>query len=164
MMPALPTDRKSLAKIIKKLPKPPSDREEIVVLMDSGSFTHALDADVELPGWLLEPPDKSMADKIAETACGGHLKATGAVTILGNVDGHQIRVRFAHMKGVKVPILSVRCLVEDENEVTMDKKGGFIRDKNTGKCIPFQARNGVYYLTIKLDPPPKPEVFARPGQ
>ena len=68
------------------------------------------------------------------------------------------------MKGVKVPILSVRCLVEDENEVTMDKKGGFIRDNNTGKCIPFQARNGVYYLTIKLDPPPKPEVIARPGQ
>ena len=101
MMPVLPTDRKSLAKNIKKLPKPPSDREEIVVLMDSGSVTHALDADVELPGWLLEPPVKNMADKIAETACGGHLKATGAVTILGNVDGHQIRSSVRAHEGSK---------------------------------------------------------------
>ena len=74
------------------------------------------------------------------------------------------------MKGVKVPILSVRCLVEDENEVTMDRTGGFIKNSKTGKCIPFQAKNGVYYLTIKLAPPdpnnsdaPMPEGFARPG-
>ena len=87
MMLALPTHRKAIARIIKKLPKPPSGRDEINVLMDSGSFTHALDADIELPGWLIEPPDQSMADKVAETACSGHLKATGAVTILGTVDG-----------------------------------------------------------------------------
>ena len=52
----------------------------------------------------------------------------------------------------------------------MDRTGGFIKNSKTGKCIPFQAKNGVYYLTIKLAPPdpnnsdaPMPEGFARPG-
>ena len=137
MMPALPVSRKAIAKIVKKLPKSEDGGKEIQVLMDSGSFTHALDAEEELPGWFIEPPDLHMADKIAETACGGQLKASGAVTVTGDVDGHQIRIRFAHINGVRVPILSVRCFVEDENEVTMDKKGGFIRHKMTRKCIPF---------------------------
>ena len=123
-------------------------------MVDSGSFEHACDADVEIPdsmGYVIDPPSASDLNKSAETACGGVLKSLGRFTMHGTVDGAKISVPFKHMK-VKCPIISVRKLVRDGNEVHFDKSGGWIKNMLNGKKIRFFSAQGVYFLKIKITP------------
>ena len=49
IMAALPRDKRGLAKAMNKLAKVEFTPNEIFCMDDSGSFVHAVDADVELP-------------------------------------------------------------------------------------------------------------------
>ena len=72
---ALPTDRKALAKISKKLED--ADLEcgpgEFLAMVDTGSFTHAINAQKHLPAHSILEISKSEVHRVAETACAGTL-------------------------------------------------------------------------------------------
>jgi hypothetical protein len=64
----------------------------------------------------------------------------------------RVLVTFDHMK-VKIPILSVRKLIKDNNEVYINRKGGVITNLDSGKQIKFFNHQGVYYLKLKIHDP-----------
>ena len=56
---ALPQDRKGKARLEKKIQKIFLAPDEKLAMVDSGSFVHAIDSDIELPGHALRPTDKN---------------------------------------------------------------------------------------------------------
>ena len=67
----------------------------------------------------------------------------------GSIDGVDVEIVWDHRK-VSTPILSVRKLVRDGNEVHIDKRGGHIRNLATGKSMKVHNFQGVYYLRMKV--------------
>lgn len=140
---------------------------EMIALVDTGSFTHAIDADVELPDHDIESCDPNAPGTSAETAGGGILQKLGVVRTKGLIDDAEVEITWDHMK-VSTPILSVRKLVKDGNDVYINKHGGYIIHLETGKKMRIYNFQGVYYLRMKVtsgkssNPPPKPD-FHRPG-
>ena len=69
---------------------------------------------------------------------------------------------------VKCPISSVLRLAKDGNSIHIHEHGGEVVNNETGKRIRFFEQNGVYYMKIKLNKPPKqpiesPPLFSRRG-
>jgi hypothetical protein len=153
----LPTDRKGIHKIVKRfdghIKLAPDER---LVMVDSGSFCHAIDAEVELPEHELIKISKDEGKGDGESACGSIMRRLGKVKTQGSVEGVSLNVLWNAMK-VKVPILSVRRLVRDRHSVRFRDDGGYIRNLATGEKIPFFEFQGVYYLIMKIKPPPEPE-------
>ena len=152
IMAALPSDPKKLLKAARKIGNLELDEDEILVMIDSGSFLHAIDAEVELQGHLLEALEGRERARVAETNCGGILERLGVVRTTGFVNGDQVNVKWNHMK-VKTPILSVRQLTRDGHEVYINQNGGWIKNLENGKMISFFEFQGVYYLKMKIAPP-----------
>ena len=139
----------------------------MIALVDTGSFTHAIDADVELPGHEIESCDPDSPGTSAETAGGGILRKLGSVRTTGLIDDCEVGITWDHMK-VSTPILSVRKLVKDGNDVYINKHGGYIIHLATGKKMRIYNFQGVWYVRMKITsgkssvPPHKPDVH-RPG-
>ena len=110
--------------------------DERLVMVESGSFVYAIDADVELPGHNVEPPTEAAKAQIGETACGGLLHNLGSARVDFQAGGEDAFVDFNHMK-MKVPILGVRQLVKDRNRVAIEDDGGYTHNRSTGKRIRF---------------------------
>ena len=79
----------------------------MIVVVDTGSFTHAIDADVELPDHEIEACDPDAPGTSAETAGGGILKKLGVVRRRGIIDDSEVEFTGDQMK-VSTPMLSVR--------------------------------------------------------
>jgi len=152
LMAALPSDKKGMSKVMKKIGHIKLEHDERLCMVDSGSYCHAIDADVELPEHTVEPLKDKELGKDAESACGGIMKRFGKVRTEGSVDGMPLNIRWNAMK-VKVPILSVRRLVHDNHDVTIGRNGGFLRNLRNGNQIPFFEHQGVYYLKMKIHRP-----------
>ena len=73
-------------------------------MVDSGSFTHAIDAETELPDHNIVPLSSSENPNDAESACGHIMKRHGRVRTLGTVEGVSLPIKWDAMQ-VKVPIL-----------------------------------------------------------
>ena len=81
---ALPSDRKGLSKLEKKMIKDlktDCKNNEFLAMLDSGSFTHAMDAEQTLPLHKINPPGPRELRRKAETACGGVLDILGTVNV-----------------------------------------------------------------------------------
>ena len=115
-------------------------------MVDSGSFVHAINAEVEIPNHQLVPPTEQDKQVVAETACGGKLTKQGSVQVQCETDGSKVAIEFDSMR-VKTPILSVRKLVRDNNEVRFRRHGGFIQNLASGKIINFFKSQCVLYET-----------------
>ena len=150
---ALPSHNKGVAKAFKKISHVDVAEDEMLAMVDSGSFIHAIDAENHLPGhpieWLSDEESRKGA---AETACGGILRRLGLVRCHGTVDGHNVEIQWNHMR-VKCPILSVLRLTKEGNEVIIRDDGGEIVNKASGKRIPFFQHNGVYDLRLQVKKP-----------
>ena len=140
---------------------------EMIALVDTGSFTHAIDAETELPDHAIEACDPDAPGTSAETAGGGILKKLGVVKTKGLIDDSEVEITWDHMK-VSTPILSVRKLVKDGNDVYINKNGGYITHLASGKKMRIFNFQGVYYLRMKVisgssTSPPHESDFHRPG-
>ena len=142
--------------------------DELLALVDTGSFTHAIDAGVELPDHQVQLCDPDAPGTSAETAGGAVLKKLGTVATTSIIDGIEVGIQWDHMQ-VSTPILSVRKLVKDGNDVYINKQGGYIRHLASGKTMKIYNFQGVYYLRMKITSgnpnqvEPRPD-FHRPGQ
>ena len=76
LMAALPSRPKKLAKTARKIDLELEDGE-ILAMVNSGSFLHAIDAELDLPGHFFEALDGKDRSKSAETACGANPKRLG---------------------------------------------------------------------------------------
>ena len=162
MMAALPTNRKELAKKFKKIPKIKLEEDEILAMVDSGSFVHAADAEIEFPEHPIEWFSEEESNRgVAETACGGILRRLGSVTTTGKVCDVNVNIQWNHMK-VKCAILSVLKLAKDGNDVWIHEDGGEIIDRLTKKRLRFFEHLGVYYMKIKIDRPKSPPPIESP--
>ena len=76
----------------KKLAKVEVAPDEILCMVDSGSFVHAIDADVELPDHNIRENDPEERPIVCETARGGILKKLGTVRVNGEVHNESSRL------------------------------------------------------------------------
>ena len=167
---AVPQDKREQSKIFRTFRRVNVGPDEILAMIDTGSFAHAINARKNLPQHSIEAVDEEMRGKVAETACGGILKVLGSVTVNATADGMPVRVRFNDMD-VQCAILSVRRLCMDGHEVYLNYDGGYIENMESGKRIPFFEMDGVYYIKLKIQQPqdvmPIPDVpempFTRQG-
>ena len=142
------------------------EKDEKLVMVDSGSFCHAIDAEVELPSHVISPIPEGENKGDGEAADGSIIKRLGKVKTHGSVQGVPLNIQWNAMK-VKVPILSVRKLVHDNHNVRFNREGGYMLNLQTRARIPFVEHQGAYYLKMKFDVPNPLEteatsVFARP--
>ena len=152
-MEALPSSPKGVAKAHRKVSQVPLREGEVLCMVDSGSFVHAIDAENDLPGHEIHWFTEAESSKgVAETACGWILRRLGLVRCKGTIDGHDVEIQWNHMK-VKCPILSVLRLTKEGNQVILREDGGDIVNIRTGKKIPFFQQNGVYYLRLQVKSP-----------
>ena len=105
-------------------------------MVNSGSFVHAINAEVELPNHQLIPPTEQDTQTNAETACGGKLTKQESVHVECETDGSNVAIEFDSMR-VKTPILSVRQLVRDNNVVHFRRHGGFFYNLVSKKKINY---------------------------
>jgi hypothetical protein len=63
---------------------------------------------------------------------------------------------------VSTPILSVRKLVKDGNDVYINNQGGYIVNLATGKRMKVFNFQGVYYLRMKVHSGARTSVQHRP--
>ena len=162
LMAALPKNPKKLQRAARRIGSIELEDDEILAMVDSGSFLHAINAEVDLPGHAIESIEGKDKARSAETACGAILKRLGIVRTAGLVDGETVNVKWNHMK-VKTPILSVRQLVRDGHEVYINSTGGWIKNLENGKVIHFFEFQGVYYLKMKIaQPNPRPDTENEP--
>ena len=142
-----------MAKAFKKISHVDVDEDEMLAIVDSGSFIHAIDDENHLPGHPIEWfSDEESRKGAAETACGGILRRLGLVRCRGTVDGNNVEIQWNHMR-VKCTILSVLRLTKEGNEVIIRDDGGEIANKASSKKIQFFQHNGVYDLKIKISKP-----------
>ena len=151
----LPLDRKSMTKVFKKVDRIDLAPDEKLVMVDSGSFCHAINARKELPGHFVHPVKGCDDSTNAESACGGIMKRRGRVKTLSSIDEMELALKWNDMD-VKVPILSVRRLCHDHHhlKVGFNHQGGYIHDLLSQKRIQILEYQGVYYVKMKFLPPP----------
>ena len=161
----LPSCRKAMTKLVHKVTSNITcAADEKLCMVDSGAFTHAIDAETELPDHELIAIGANERSPDGESACGGIMRCLGRVKTKGTVEGMSLDIAWQSMK-VKVPILSVRKLVRDKHHVRFHSGGGYIKNLQTGQRIPFFEYQGVYYLKMKILPPidqSSSPVFSRP--
>ena len=154
-----------MTKIIHKVvSKITCAHDEKLCMVDSGAFTHAIDAEVELPEHELMEIGVNERSPDGESACGGIMRCLGRVKTQGGVDSISHDIAWQSMK-VKVPILSVRKLVRDKHHVKIRDGGGYIKNLRTSQRIPLFEHQGVYYFKMKILPPTEKSlapVFSRP--
>ena len=95
MIAALPQDKKGIAKMYKKMAEVELEEDEILAMIDSGSFEHGADAMVELPDHEIIPPPPNAQE--AEIACGGILNNLETVKIEAVTDWHTIGINVVNL-------------------------------------------------------------------
>ena len=94
----LPSSRKALSKIVKRVSSHVHcEPDERLVMVDSGAFTSAIDAAIELPEHepIPIPPNEPSCD--GESACGGIMKCRGHVVTRGSVEGIPLDAKWKTM-------------------------------------------------------------------
>mgnify|MGYP003315623061 CR=1 FL=1 len=159
-MTPLPAERKRISKVLSKVADISLEPGEKLCLVDSGSFTHAIDASEHLPDFEIQPLKESQLGRDGESASGDIMRRLGKVKTEGSVNGLPLALSWDVMK-VKVPIISVRKLVRDYHNVYFKKHGGYIKNLRTGHRLPFFEYQGVYYIKYKVEGPEQEPLFVR---
>ena len=164
---ALPTNTKKLQRAIRKLSAINFDLadDEVLALVDTGSSIHAADADLhfgEYASHVRKPKGASITN--AATTAGGHrLENLGKFVVNATTNGQDIKIPFNHMK-VKLPILSVRQMLNKGGQLSLHEAGGSITNPNAGQTINFIVHEGLWYMKLKVGRPSKPMPFGRQGK
>ena len=157
---ALPSNTRRLQRRIQKLEAQQVHLEddEMLALVDTGSNIHAADADVHFPMYAntVRSTPASRRGHTATAAGGQKLQNLGKFVVHGNADGQDLRIPFNHMK-VKLPILSVRELMSKGCKMTLTEHGGVIRNKMKNQQINFVVHDDLWYVKLKVKPPPSSE-------
>ena len=164
---ALPSNTRKLQRRIQRLEAEQIDLadDEMLALVDTGSNIHAADADVHFPLYsgLVRSTPASRRGHTATAAGEQKLQNLGKFVVHGNADGQDLRIPFNHMK-VKLPILSVRELMTKGCKMTLTENGGVIQNKSKNQQINFIVHNDLWYIKLKVKPPPSSEADkARPS-
>ena len=167
MAAAAPSSKINAARAARTIGNWELEDGEILAIFDTGSFTHAIDADVELPDHEVQECDADSPGTSAETAGGDVIRKLGTVHTESIIDDSKVGIIWDHMK-VSTPILSVRKLVRDGNDVHINRHGGTITNLKTGKTMKVHNFQGIYYLRMKItsgtsSPDRHPTGFHRPG-
>ena len=85
----------------------------------------------------------------ATTACGKKLMNKGRCIVKATAQGSDFHVAFKDME-TELPILSVRKMVQRNNDVRFKPGGGWIKNRTTGKTVPFYEHEGVYFLKLSV--------------
>ena len=166
----LPLEPKKLTKVMKLMTsKIQLEDDEELVLMDSGSTINVAKIHKHFKQYanFVVPSKGSKTGETATTASGHKIKNRGKCMIHGVMDGHDISAPFQDMD-VELPILSVQKCVRAGNDVSFTEDGGEMRNRRTGKVIQIHQVDGVYFVKMKVKPPPtdqaRAEDFHRPGR
>ena len=164
---ALPTDQEGLEKA--ETLRPSDDDlgpDEIWCMVDSGAGVHGAKT-CHFGRYRVQPNIASKRGYTCVAACGTIMPRKGEMRVNAEIGGERHRVNFDDIS-IDTPVISVRSIVRHGSHVKTMKHGGYIKNKSTGKRLPFVVRQGVYFIKlILLDPDDdddntKASDFARP--
>jgi len=128
--------------------------DEVLCLVDSGSTVNAAWIAKHFPAYalLVQQTAASLKGDGATTACGKKLLNKGRCVVGATAQGLDFSVAFKDME-TELPILSVRKMVKNENDVKFEEGGGFIRNRRSGRVLRFFEHEGVYFIKLKVKDP-----------
>ena len=149
-----------------KIQLPQIEKDQVLILGDSGSAPNVANHARQFPGSKITPHAKRPE---FQTATGQVFNSKGEMVIPAtSLEGYE-RVFTFDDADVTVPILSIGKLTDDGNDVLFQKRGGKIIHIASGEIIHFKRMHGVYFITFNINsallkPPPVPIAdFRRPG-
>ena len=164
---ALPTDKEGLEKA--ETLRPSDDDlgpDEIWCMVDSGAGVHGAKT-CHFSRYKVQPNVASKRSYTCVAACGTIMSRKSEMRVNAEIGGERHRVNFDDIQ-IDTPVISVRKILRHGSHVRMMKNDGYIKNKYTGKRLPFVVRQGVYFIKLKiLDPDDEDENakvsdFARP--
>ena len=173
LLAAIPDSDKKLRKVLRTMPDElVCEIDEVLCLVDSGSTVDAAWIAKHFPAYakLVKATNASRRGDSATTAGGHKLINKGRCVVDATAQDVPFPVAFKDME-TELPILSVRKMVKRNNDVQFQKRGGVIRNRDTGKSVQFYEHEGVYFLKLKVNDPhldsllkrKSAPVFAGPG-
>ena len=76
----------------------------------------------------------------------------GRCVVQATAGGMEFSPAFKDME-TELPILSVRKIVRQNNDVQFGRRGGTIKNQKSGRTIKFHEYQGVYFLKLKVRNP-----------
>ena len=128
--------------------------DETLCLMDSGSTINAAWISKHFPAYAdrVQPTPASRNGDFATTAGGQKLMNKGRVVVHATVDDHVFSPAFKDME-TELPILSVRKIVRQNNDVLFRQGGGTIVNRALKRTLRFYEYQGVYFIKLKIKDP-----------
>ena len=141
--------------------------DEVLCLVDKGSTINAAWVEKQFPQHAKHVKDtpKSLRGDRATTAGCVKVYNKGRVEIDCTVNGKAFQINFKDMEA-ELPILRVRKMVNNQNDVHVVLEGGWIQHRDIGRAIKLYKHEGVCFMKLKVAGPhdePSQLGFARPG-
>ena len=152
---ALPANDRKIRKALKSMPAELiCGPDETLCLMDSGSTVNAAWIAKHFPAYanLVQSTPASRGGDYATTAGGQKLMNKGRCVVQATAGGLDFSPAFKDME-TELPILSVRKIVRQQNDVQFGRQGGTIKNRKSGRTIKFHEYQGVYFLKLKVRNP-----------
>ena len=152
---ALPANYRKIRKALKPMPvELICGPDETLCLMDSGSTVNTAWIAKHFPAYarLVQSTPASRGGDYATTAGGQKLMNKGRCVVKATAGGEEFSPAFKDME-TELPILSVRKIVRQNNDVQFGRRGGTIKNRRSGKSIEFYEYQGVDFLKLKVPNP-----------
>ena len=152
---ALPANDRKIRKALRSMPAELiCGPDETLCLMDSGSTVNAAWIEKHFPAYakLVQSTPASRGGDYATTAGGQKLMNKGRCVVQATAGGMEFSPAFKDME-TELPILSVRKIVRQNNDVQFGRRGGTIKNQKSGRTIKFHEYQGVYFLKLKVRNP-----------
>ena len=82
-------------------------------------------------------------------ANGSEMETDGMIQVdFTTQEGHLGSIDFDNIKGISMPIISVRKMAKKDHSVCFTKTVGFMRHEPTGRISKFVGRDGVYFIKL----------------
>ena len=135
-------------------------------MVDSGDGVHGAKT-CHFSRYKVQPSVASERGYTCVAACNTIMPRKDEMRVNAEIRGERHRVNFDDIN-MDTPVISVRKIVRHGNRVRMMKHGGYIKNKSTGKRLPFVVRQGVHFIKLRIVDPDdeddhaKVTNFARP--
>ena len=151
-MAALPTDKEGLEKA--EALRPSNDDlgpNEIWCMVDCGAGVHGAKKS-HFGRCKVQPNVASKRGYTCVAACGTVIPRKVEMRVNAELGGERHRVHFDDID-IVTPAISVRKVVRHGSHVRMIKDGGYIKNKSTGKRLPFVVRQAARFIKMKIQDP-----------
>ena len=122
----------------------------IWALMDAGSAVHVADLEKHLPGVKVRESAAQKCGVRYQCANGGEIPNKGEGLVRFKTEAGIEKTIVVQNAEVGMPIISTNKLAKEQNDIVYRADDGYILHLPTGQRTPFVARDGVYFVQMRI--------------